>query len=440
MGPAETATIIGSFWGRGQLRAHCDWDPQIEALESCCYTAATTGGPATAMPPPHRFDLRTQCIKHRGTVEMKSARKLGCLLPLLATLTAAVSLALACDSSPQPTPNVEGTVQAQVQATVEAQTTRTPAPADTPVDIEAEVRARVQATVEAQQSARPVPTETPRDIEAEVQERVQATVEAQLTPSPAPPSGKQETTPVAPAELQPAVSVSSPEFRLAEMLPRDVFEQFEDDFYGGCSEPPFDRLRISASWSAEGERDIEFRPPRGSYFLVLRANPSGKAWRFDSVLESARGRRHQSLHVDSTAPDELTDAQQWCSTGSGITVPDVLHVDSQNIAWTVYLVTPDGTDPLPREVLDWLLRRLPRGASDCRPRGDAAGHWRLRALLCLTRRFPEHRVDCLPGDARWHGPQAAQRRLTALHPTPTPSAVLSASAVRCKMCASRPEA
>ena len=132
------------------------------------------------------------------------------------------------------------------------------------------------------------------------------------------------------------------------MLPRDVFEQFEDDFYGGCSEPPFDRLRISASWSAEGERDIEFRPPRGSYFLVLRANPSGKAWRFDSVLESARGRRHQSLHVDSTAPDELTDAQQWCSTGSGITVPDVLHVDSQNIAWTVYLVTPDGTDPRPR--------------------------------------------------------------------------------------------
>jgi len=134
-------------------------------------------------------------------------------------------------------------------------------------------------------------------------------------------------------------------------LPRDVYESFVDAFYGGCSEPPFEDLRVLGKWPGEEDTQIRFTPPRGTYFLAVVGSPLGSTWHFDSVLETSRGKKSQSLHIDSTVPDELTDAQEWCTTGYGITTADYLQVDAANVAWTVYLVAPNGTEALPDTVV-----------------------------------------------------------------------------------------
>ena len=163
-------------------------------------------------------------------------------------------------------------------------------------------------------------------------------------PSPTPVIAREPSRP--PTEL-PKASRS----RLKDQLPRDVFEQFEDSFYGTCTKPPFEDLNIAESWSGVESDQIEILPPRGTYYLVLVGAPSEPAWRFDSVLESQRGRRFQSLRIDSSIPDNLTDAQARCQQGSGMLLPDVLRIESLNLAWPVYLIAPVGTDAPSREVL-----------------------------------------------------------------------------------------
>ena len=144
--------------------------------------------------------------------------------------------------------------------------------------------------------------------------------------------------------------IPSSRTKLEAQLLRSVFEELESNFYGGCAEPPNDRLRISKTWSGSGVDEIEFVPPSGTYFLVLAGQPRDSQWHFDSTLETSTGRRHQSLHIDSSVPDDVTDAQEWCTEGFGITVPDLLHIDAQNLGWKVYLVREGIGEELPRTV------------------------------------------------------------------------------------------
>ena len=163
------------------------------------------------------------------------------------------------------------------------------------------------------------------------------------------------TLPVVPATTTetelPAATSPAARTALEEQLPRTVFEEFEASFYSGCLEPPLNRLAIARQWSARGPDTLRFIPPNGSYFLVLTGEPSGSGWRFDSTLEDSRGRRHQSLHIDGVVPDDLTDAQKWCSQGSGVTLAHIVEVDAANVAWTVYLIEEGPGEELPRQVL-----------------------------------------------------------------------------------------
>ena len=84
-----------------------------------------------------------------------------------------------------------------------------------------------------------------------------------------------------------------------EHMPRKVFEEFESSFYGGCTEPPFELLRVARSWSGTGSENLRFIPPDGTYFLVLVGSPNGQNWRFDSTKESSSGKKYQSVRSGS---------------------------------------------------------------------------------------------------------------------------------------------
>ncbi len=182
-------------------------------------------------------------------------------------------------------------------------------------------------------------------VESTVAALVSATVAAVKNSdrSPSAPPSVGATRSVAPRTPQRTpTAVPTPVTRLQSQLPREVYEEFVDSFYGGCVKPSFDGLGIAASWSRAGSGQFEFTPPVGTYFLVLIASPSSLAsWRFDSVLEGQRGCRFQSLQLDSTVPDELSDAQRWCAVGGGVRVPNVLHVQTSGLSWTVHLVIPE---------------------------------------------------------------------------------------------------
>ena len=161
-----------------------------------------------------------------------------------------------------------------------------------------------------------------------------------------------QTAVVTPINTSQRPTPTQPGMRLTAELPRDVFEEFEDDFYEGCLEPSFESLRIENAWTGRRDENVRISAPDGTYFLVLVATPTDPDWYFRSVLDSSSGSIHRSLTASSDVPDELTDAQQWCQTsgGFGATVPDYLRADAHNVEWTVYLVTERGSAELPREV------------------------------------------------------------------------------------------
>lgn len=146
----------------------------------------------------------------------------------------------------------------------------------------------------------------------------------------------------------------TPTIPLEAQLPRDVFEDFHDSFYGNCSEPPFDSLGISKSWSGSAGEAIDFVPPGGTYFLVLIGTPLDAAWHFDSILKASRDQRFQSLRIDSGVPDSTTDAQKWCTTSTGFPDSDTLEIDASNISWTVFLIAPQQSWSMPRDVSEAL--------------------------------------------------------------------------------------
>ena len=215
--------------------------------------------------------------------------------PVIGLLVLALAGAGAC-AQPEPTPDIHETVAAGVRATVEA--------------------------LDGQPSSSALPIKTADSIVS-----------------------SQAPTPLTPTAT-PRATV-----RLREQLPRDVFEQFESDFYAGCTDPPFDELNVAKAWSGDGSDTLRFTPPTGSYFLALVGSPSGQTWVFDSVVRDLHGRRWQSLQINSSLADDVINAQQWCSSGFGVSPQITLEIKATNLEWSVYLVTVGGTVPLPETVV-----------------------------------------------------------------------------------------
>ena len=222
-----------------------------------------------------------------------------------------------------------------------------------PQDIDALVATRVQATVEALQHSLtnaqgPTSTVSPAPL-ASPTPGPDSTSAVRGPGSTLPPAPLASPTP-APILARPGGTLGAAGVILEEQLPRDVFEEFHDGFYGTCTEPPFEELRLVNSWSGDSGDRIEFTPPHGTYFLAVIGNPLEASWHFDSVLERSLGRKFQSLRIDSTVPEELSDAQEWCSAGFGIAVPRELHINAINVSWGVFLIAPEGATALPRGV------------------------------------------------------------------------------------------
>ena len=149
----------------------------------------------------------------------------------------------------------------------------------------------------------------------------------------------------------PIITSPTPSTRLQTQLPRSVWEEFESSLYGTCSEPAMDSLKIVESWSSQTSKtNVSFVPSSGTYFLVVAVSPDAPVWQFDSVLTSASGDRFQSLHVDSSVPTELTDAQEWCSSGFVLTRSSTLNIEASGVQWMLYLVAPEGSQELPQPI------------------------------------------------------------------------------------------
>ena len=169
-----------------------------------------------------------------------------------------------------------------------------------------------------------------------------------LTPTPAGfPTQVRNSMPSPTVLPTPEPTVAS---RLEDQLPRTVFEAFHDSFYSGCSEPPFEELSVAQTWSGEGDSLLEFLPPDGTYFLVVDTVPLAAEWSFDSVVETAEGRRSRSLSVTSVVPDVATDAQEWCTESFGAKATQTFEVTATNLTWTLYLITTNGGRELPKTV------------------------------------------------------------------------------------------
>ena len=147
--------------------------------------------------------------------------------------------------------------------------------------------------------------------------------------------------------------------RLQSDLPQDVVEALFLAYYdepAGCSLPPFDSLKVSGTWSGENNDSLIIQSPSDSpisdsvYFLVVVGEPQSLDWRFDSVLVSSVGEQFQSLRIDSLVRDQVYDAQQWCSRGVGIPLPNALNISAESINWRVYLIAATGSeDALPKD-------------------------------------------------------------------------------------------
>jgi hypothetical protein len=148
-----------------------------------------------------------------------------------------------------------------------------------------------------------------------------------------------------PPPSAPIATPTTTVIKLRAQLPRDVWEVFYDGFYSGCLEPPFESLKVVRTWSNTSNDRLVFTPPRGTWFLVLVANPTESNWRFDSVIETG-GSQYQSLNVTNEVPDDVTDAQEWCTIGFGTIPRYVMHIEAIGLGWTLYLVSSQGTEPL----------------------------------------------------------------------------------------------
>ena len=251
----------------------------------------------------------------------------------VAGVVALTAVLAACEVFPgaAPTPDVVATVDSMLESRMAA-----PTP-----NVEATVDARVEERLG--QAAGPTP-----DIVATVDALVAARLASRESSSSEGSAGLPPAVPPSPAPTP--TPARTPDLSLRSQLPVAMYEEFVDSFYAGCSEPPFDDLGVVRTWSGSGDSRIEFPAPSGTYFLALVADPVEGEWRFDSVLESASGRRFQSLQVGSTVPDDLTSAQEWCGRGGGL-LGDALHIESAGLAWTVYLVGTSGENPIPRDAV-----------------------------------------------------------------------------------------
>lgn len=186
---------------------------------------------------------------------------------------------------------------------------------------------------------------TPTDPgDALTQPRRTPTLVPTLTPRPRPTPTIIPTLTVVPTPTP--TSTPEPQIRLQQELPRRVWEEFFDNYYSSCSKPAFETLGVVESWSGgQGEREITFTPPSGSYFLVLLTQPEGETWRFNSSYATGN-RAFDSLHVSSDVPHETSDSQLWCYSGYGVIFPDTLRIESHDLNWTVFLISPAGKEEL----------------------------------------------------------------------------------------------
>ncbi len=247
-------------------------------------------------------------------------------LRLIGLLIALGAMVGCVADEPTSTPDIPATVAAAVKAALSGATI-TPT-----LDIEATVEARLRATVEAMSTLTPTPSAT------------------SLLVPPMPTSTREPTlTPIHTPTLTPTL-IPTPSIQLQAELPRNVWEKFYAAFYDECPKPQFDSLKVMKTWTNTGNSEVEFTLASETYFLAVGISPTDPIWEFDSVLDTSTGKRFQSLHLDSTVPDDVVDAQAWCQSGFGIALPDVLHIESRGLRWTLYLVSSAGLEPLPRPV------------------------------------------------------------------------------------------
>ncbi len=117
-------------------------------------------------------------------------------------------------------------------------------------------------------------------------------IEVLTQPQPTPTPTPRPTPTIAPTPtMVPTPTPTStpvPQIRLQQELPRRVWEEFFDNYYSSCSKPAFETLGVVESWSGgQGEREITFTPPSGSYFLVLLTQPEGRLG--DSTVPMLQG-------------------------------------------------------------------------------------------------------------------------------------------------------
>ncbi len=159
-----------------------------------------------------------------------------------------------------------------------------------------------------------------------------------------PRSGLTSTPPSAPTP-QPGNLDAGAALTLKSQLPKKLYEEFESSFYGGCPTAIRERLSVTGSWSGRGDEEIRFLPPDGTYYLVVAGEPEMTTWHFASVIDSSNG-KFESLAINSGAPEHLSDAQQWCTSGLGMSPRHTLEIDSLGMSWTVYLIEPVNEAPL----------------------------------------------------------------------------------------------
>ena len=46
----------------------------------------------------------------------------------------------------------------------------------------------------------------------------------------------------------------------------------------------------------------------------------------------------------------MTDAQEWCTQGFGVKLPNILEIESVDVLWTAYLIEDGSGEELPRDV------------------------------------------------------------------------------------------
>ena len=213
-------------------------------------------------------------------------------------------------------------------------------------------QAEATATADRTTPARAATPTPPPDAEATVAAAVAATIDALPTPSPTP-AGQATQAPTASTTGTPSPVPTATPTRtvivLEEQLPRDVYQEFHNDWYvTSCPEPPLDDLGIARQWSGSGPDSVDIAEPSGTYFLIVRVVPNSSRWHLTSVYR-AGSRRWESLRLSSTVPEELFDTQKWCTSWSAFQPIRQLDIDATGVEWTLSLVTTGGRGLLTNE-------------------------------------------------------------------------------------------